>query len=201
MKKLWNGLVTYLYGFRVDNYVLILTKEAWEVFRDAANSLKALSQYVPYRFRVFIPKAENYILRITGILHMVESVLSGEDVIKNSVSADTVRRAVKNCLLLPGPGATGRRVVWSPKSKSLIEIMWLFIGAIQNTISKQNINSVPVSDIMEEFNDLGPAEASIISNQKFGALVKKVLTDIGIAYDKKRQNNFDGKLVQHIVHS
>ena len=188
----------YLYRFRVDNHVLILTKEAWEVFRDAANSLKALSQYVPYRFRVFIPKAENYILRITGILHVVEGVLSGAEEIDENVSADTVRKAIKIVYFFLGQA---RQVVelYGPRIKKLDRNYVAVIGAILNTISKLNANSVPVSDIMVEFNNIVPAEAAIGSNQTFGALIKKVLTDLRIAYDKKRKNNTNGKLVQHIV--
>ena len=197
-EKLWNELVIYLYRFRVDTYVLILTKEAWEVFRDAANSLKKLSQYVPYRFRVFIPKAENYILRIAGVLHVVEGVLSGAEEINKNVSSDTVRRAIRIVYYFLGQA---RQVVelYGPRIKKLDRNYVAVIGAILNTISKLNANSVPVSDIMEEFNTLVPAEAAITSNQKFGALVKKVLSDLRIAYDKKRQNNTNGKLVQHIV--
>ena len=197
-EKLWNELVIYLYGFGVDDHVLLLTKEAWEVFRDAANSLKALSQYVPYRFRVFIPKAENYILRITGILHVVESVLSGAEEINKNVSADTVRKAIKIVYFFLGQA---RQVVelYGPTIKKLDRNYVVVIDAVLETISKQNLNSVPVADIMVVFNNIVPAEAAIISTQKFGALVKKVLTDLRIAYDKKRQNNTKGKLVQHIV--
>ena len=197
-EKLWNELVIYLYRFGVDDHVLLLTKEAWEVFRDAANSLKALSQYVPYRFRVFIPKAENYILRIAGVLHVVEGVLSGAEEIDENVSADTVRKAIKIVYFFLGQS---RQVVelYGPRIKKLDRNYVVVIDAILNTISKLNANSVPVSDIMKQFNTLVPAEAAIGSNQKFGALVKKVLTDLKIAYDKKRQNNSNGKLVQHIV--
>ena len=197
-EKLWNELVIYLYRFRVDTYVLLLTKEAWEVFRDAANSLKALSQYVPYRFRVFIPKAENYILRIAGVLHVVEGVLSGAEVIDKDVSADTVRKAIKIVYFFLGQA---RQVVelYGPRIKKLDRNYVVVIDAVLETISKLNANSVPVADIMVVFNNIVPAEAAIISTQKFGALVKKVLTDLRIAYDKKRQNNTKGKLVQHIV--
>ena len=197
-EKLWNNLVMYLYGFGADDYGLSLTKEAWEEFKEAANSLQRLSQYVPYRFRVFIPKAENYILRITGILHVVENVLSGVEDIKRNVSADTVRKAIKIVYFFLGQA---RQVVelYGPRIKKLDRNYVVVIDAVINTISKQNLNSVPVADIMEEFNNLVPTEAAIGSNQKFGALIKKILTDLRIAYDKKRKNNTNGKLAQHIV--
>ena len=169
-----------------------------EVFRDAANSLKKLSQYIPYRFRVFIPKAENYILRIAGVLHVVESVLSGAEEINKDVSADTVRKAIKIVYYFLGQA---RQVVelYGPQIKKLDRNYVVVIDAVLETISKLNANSVPVSDIMKQFNTLVPAEAAIVSNQKFGALVKKVLTDLSITYAKKRQNNTNGKLVQHVV--
>ena len=197
-EQLWNRLITYLYSFEADDYVLSLTKEAWEVFMQSTNSLKKLSQYVPYRFRVFIPKAENYILRIAGVLHMVEMVLSGVEEINTNVSEDAVKRAVKVVYYFLGQA---RQIVelYGPRIKKLDMNYVVVIEAVLETIAKLNVNSVPVSDIMVQFNRIVPAEAAITSNQKFGALIKKVLTDLSVAYDKKRQKNTNGKLAQHIV--
>jgi hypothetical protein len=197
-EQLWNRLITYLYSFEADDYVLSLTKEAWEVFMQSTNSLKKLSQYVPYRFRIFIPKAENYILRITGILHMIENILSGVEVIDKNVSADTVRRAVKIVYYFLGQA---RQVVelYGPRIRKLDRNYVAVMDAILDTINKLNVNTIQVSDIMVQFNRIIPAEAAITSNQKFGALIKKVLTDLSVAYDKKRQKNTNGKLAQHIV--
>ena len=197
-ERLWNELVRYFYSLGVGQCELLLTKAGWDVFMQSANSLKRLSQYVPFRFRVFIPKAENYILRIAGVLHLVENVLSGAVLINPNVSADTVMRAVKLVYFFLGQA---RQVVelYGPRIKKLDRDYVAVIDAILGALATSKTNSVPMSEIITRFNNLVPAEAAIKSSQKFGSLVRRVLTDLSVDYDKKRQTNTSGKLAQHIL--
>ncbi|KJR40289.1 hypothetical protein MCHI_003812 [Candidatus Magnetoovum chiemensis] len=91
----WTSIINNCYSIK-GNFNLNLSDAAWSVFKNYDNELSKKSSYLPSMFKIFIPKAANYVLRIAGILHIVESYFNQPTftTFTTAISADTIRRAI-----------------------------------------------------------------------------------------------------------
>ena len=196
-EKLWKDMILKFYTLKPESLILKLDPEAWKEFMVKANSLQRLGEYVPARLRVFIPKLENYILRLSGLLHMLSQWDKEPQNISQTIPASTVRQAIKLIHFFLGQA---RKVVelYGPRKISLNKNQEVVVDSILILMKKFNTNSVAVSHIMDTFNSLVPDEGKIKSLLSFGALLVKILKVLDIKYTKARKSKADGSMGMHL---
>lgn len=191
----WTLLIQTCYSMTCKNKLeLTFDNATKQVFIDYENSLTALIPYVPKRFAIFIPKATNYVLRISGILHIIESIWQGQKVIPTVISVDTLNRAINlvNFFL-----SQARKIVelYSPKKVSLSMDYKHVLVSIISVHETRNSFELPTGDIISVYNNNVPKEAKIESDVSFGKLLVKIMKEFNINYEKKRKL-IDGKNYQ-----
>ncbi|MCD4735576.1 MAG: DUF3987 domain-containing protein, partial [Bacteroidales bacterium] len=197
-EKMWTDMILYLYSMDTGSKLeLKLNDDAWQVFMDYYNSLTAMSHYVPVRFRVFIPKAMDYVLRISGLLHVLESVMNGQQIIDPSVSADTVNRAVKLVYYFL---SQARQIVesYGPKKQKISMDSKHVLASILIVYDSKNCLKLPTEEMHGVYNNSVPNEAQIGTIVSFGKLIVKTLKEFKIKYEKKKLY-LDGKNRQGFI--
>ena len=189
--KYWTDLIMHFYSLNRENKLeLKLDFPAQQVFIEYENELTENAPYFPVRFRVFIPKATNYVLRISGILHAIEYAIQGQP-IPLTISADTVTRAVKlvNYFL-----SQSRKIVedYGPKKPTLSMDQKHILASMMSIYKTRNRYELPTQEIMTAFNSSVPKQIQMKSDISFGKLLKKILDDLKIPYQKERKK-IDGK--------
>ena len=164
---------------------LSLDETAWEYFRNYTNSLEELRHYAPDRFKGFIPKATEYALRISGLLHVVDCTINKKHQI-NKIPLPIVKSAANlvNFFL-----THSRKMVehYVPKKTFLTQDQKCIIKSIIDVYIKRNSLSLPVSEIHAAFNVSVTSGAQIKSDVTFGKYVRKVLKDLKINFSEKRK--------------
>lgn len=185
-KEYWKVLISHFYNLKAESIQLHLDQEAQNRFLQVANSLQRLGDYSSYRLRVFMPKMENYVLRLSGLLHMLHQHDRGEQPISDQIQSDTLEKAVKLAKFFL---AQARKVVelYAPRKIALDKTQEGIIDAIISTISKSSESWIAVSEIMNTFNGLVPTEGRIEDPSTFGTLMAKVLNKLKIEFTKKRR--------------
>jgi len=96
----WEGLVNKALKWADTRFesgdgplTLRFSDSAWDCFADFRNRTFAARDSFPPAFRGFIPKAASYVLRIAGLLHVMEQLSNGED-ISPVVDLEIVRMAI-----------------------------------------------------------------------------------------------------------
>jgi len=197
-EKKWNEMVLYLYTMDTGSKLkLELNDDAWQVFMGYYNSLTAISHYVPVRFQVFIPKAKDYVLRISGLLHVLESVINGQETILPSVSVDTVNRAVKLVYYFL---SQARQIVesYGPKRQKISMDNKHVLTSILAVYDSKKRLKLATEEIHGVYNNSVPKGAQIGTIISFGTLVKKTLKEFKIKYKKDRLY-LDGKNRQGFI--
>ena len=197
-RELWKEMILDCYKLKPESLALKLDQEAWQVFLKAANSLQRFAEYVPARLRVFTPKIENYILRLSGILHIINQWEKGFDNISSFIPATTVKGGITLSRFFL---AQARKVVelYGPTKTTLDRNQEVIIDAILIMMKKLKTNTVAVADVMDTFNSMVPAEGKIDNNVSFGFLLVKVLKSLKIDYKKSRKQKANGgKLAVHV---
>ena len=197
-RELWKEMILDCYKLEPESLALKLDQEAWQVFLNSANSLQRFAEYVPARLRVFTPKIENYILRLSGILHIINQWEKGFDNISNSIPATTVKGGITLSRFFL---AQARKVVelYGPTKTTLDRNQEVIIDAILIMMKRLKTNTVAVADVMDTFNSMVPAEGKIDNNVSFGFLLVKVLKSLKIDYKKSRKQKANGgKLAVHV---
>jgi hypothetical protein len=197
-KELWKDLIVSFYSLKPESLALNLDKEAWQTFLAEAHSFQNFAEYVPARLKVFIPKIENYILRLSGILHTVNQWTSGTQNISQTIPASTVKGAITLARFFL---AQARKMVelYGPRKTTLGRNQEVMIDALLLTMKNFGSNIVAVSDVMGTFNSLVPDEGKIPSDSSFGSLLVKVLRGLKVEYKKaRRQKANSGNLAQHV---
>jgi len=181
----WMDLITKLYCMDSSSkFELKLNVDAWDIFMKYENSLNDLSDYVPNMFSVFIPKATNYILRISGILHILELVIAKKQV-SIEISADTVKRAINIVTFFL---SQARKMVESfgPKKQTINTDSKQVFKSIMDIFDSTKNFTLTTKDIYEIYNKKVPKEAQIGTSISFGKLLVKTMKDFKIKYEKKR---------------
>ena len=194
-EKYWTDLILYCYSMNRQNKLqLALNDAAKQVFIDYENSLTALTPYVPSRFAVFIPKAVNYVLRISGILHVIESLHNGQTPIPQEISADTVTRAVN---LVKFFLSQARQIVelYSPKAPAISMDQKHILESIISIYENRNDFILPTGEIFNIYNNNIPKEAQIDTVESFGKLLVKTLNELKVEFQKERKR-VDGRNYQ-----
>jgi hypothetical protein len=182
--RLWTDLVTDLYKVPENTFQLTLENDAWELFRNYTNSLEEMRQYLPDRFKVFIPKAITYALRLSGLLHVVDYTIRKTKPNK-IISLSTVKNSVElaNFFL-----SQARKMVelYEPKKPRLTKDQTFLIGSILDIHNKRNSFTLPLSEIHLSFNNSISKNAQIKSDVTFGKSIRKALKDLKIGFVSKR---------------
>lgn len=183
-QELWNNLINKLYSNPIDSNSLIMDADAVNTFIDFSNSNGKLKQYVPRMFKVFLPKAENYVLRLSGILHAVEYSLAGQ-VPPHVVSNSTVGKAIQLAEFFL---SQARKVVelYGPSLKKLNQNQKAIFNALLNLYKVNNSIFFAVSEIMDEFNRIVHPEGQVKTDKSFGKMIRKELKSAGISYTSKK---------------
>jgi hypothetical protein len=134
---------------------------------------------------VFIPKAKDYVLRISGLLHVLESVMNGQKTILPSVSVDTVNRAVNLVYYFL---SQARQIVesYGPKRQKISMDNKHVLTSILVVYDSKKSLKLPTEEIHEIYNNSVPNEAQIDTIISFGKLVKKTLKEFKIKFKKDR---------------
>ena len=184
-QQLWTDLIQNLYQIPEDSLQLSLDEPAWEYFRNYTNSLEELRHYAPDRFKGFIPKATEYALRISGLLHVVDCMIKKKQQV-NKVPLPIVKSAANlvNFFL-----THSRKMVehYGPKKSFLTQDQKFIINSILDVYIKRNSLSLPVSEIHAAFNVSVTSSAQIKSDITFGRWIRKVLKDLKINFSEKRK--------------
>ena len=99
-KAAWEELINKALQWADDKFkseddflVLKLSDEAWNYFLDFRNNIYSMRDHFPPAFRGFIPKAVSYVLRISGLFHVMEQLSNGDD-INSVVGVETIQKAI-----------------------------------------------------------------------------------------------------------
>lgn len=184
-EQYWTTLINELYSMNsTSNLELKLNCDAWLIFMNYDNYLNELSHYLPDMFRVFIPKASSYVLRISGILHILESVIE-KKAVSLEISVDTIKRAIS---LVTFFLSQARKMVESfgPKKQNISTDSEQVFKSIIDVYNRTNNFTLTTKDIYEVYNNRVPEGAQISSSIGFGKLVVKTMKEFKIKHEKKR---------------
>jgi len=99
-KAAWEELINKALQWADDKFkseddflVLKLSDEAWNYFLDFRNNIYSMRDHFPPAFGGFIPKAVSYVLRISGLLHVMEQLFDADD-INPVVGAEIIQKAI-----------------------------------------------------------------------------------------------------------
>lgn len=184
-ENLWARLVQSLYTARYNPKLkLKLSQNAWNIFMDYENYLTRRKQFDPGKFKVFLPKASNYVLRISGILHAVEAAMNNQHMTLE-VSAATVNRAVNlaNYFL-----SQARKIIelYGPQKPQIDSNQKQVLKTILSIYNSKNNSVITTEEIQAEFNSSVPEGVQSTNLSSFGSLVRKTLKDNKIKFEKKR---------------
>ncbi len=211
-ENLWTELIHILYtDERLKDLHLKLNETALNDFLTYVNSMGRLTQYFPEIFAIFARKAPEYVLRISGILHVIEFVLSHppfaqnteaqkqasqqnpfetntiapEPIISQYISADTLNRAIK---LVNYFMSQARQIVelYGPQKTRLSLDQKGVLEAILSVHENRNSFELPNNEIHKEYNNNLPDEAKIYEPSSFGKILAKTLRELKITYQKKK---------------
>jgi len=182
--QLWTDLVTDLYKVPENTLKLTLENDAWEHFRNYTNSLEEMRQYAPDRFKVFIPKAITYALRLSGLLHVVDYTIKKTKP-NNNISLSTVKNSIELTKFFL---SQARKMAehYAPKRPHLTKDQIRIISSIIDIQNKRNSFTLPVSEIHLSFNHSVSKTAQIKNDSIFGRSLRKTLKDLEIEFNSKR---------------
>lgn len=195
-ESFWNNLITRLYNIEPGSITLQLDTEAWEAFKAMANSLQRASEYVSPQLRVFFPKLESYLLKLTGILHMLEDAKSKSGV--QTICKTTVEKAslLTNFFLVQ---ARMVLALYGPKRPLVEKTEAVLIHSILLTAKNLKSNTLPISEIYQTYNSLVPEKRKIENTRSFGSLVTKVLEQFDVESKRQRKHKRNGSLSMHLI--
>ncbi|MGD9731471.1 MAG: DUF3987 domain-containing protein, partial [Desulfamplus sp.] len=195
-ENLWTSMINKCYSMK-GNFNLNLSDEAWSVFQSYDNALSRKSSYLPSMFKIFIPKATNYVLRIAGILHLVEAYFN-QPTFTTAISADTIRRAINlvNYFL-----SQSRKIMelYAPKKKLQLNMdARAVLSAVVVLSDMRNSFELPTNEMYKIYNNQVPEQARLSSDVSFGKLLGKIFREQKLTLTRKKLA-IDGKTPQGII--
>lgn len=156
-----------------DNFLILkLSDDAWSCFSAFRNNLYSLRNQFPPAFRGFIPKATSYILRIAGLLHVMEQLFTGDD-ISPVITAETIQKAILAVNFYTGHALEALKLLHGKETAIQQDNAQKHImAAIESLIAKTEEQSfVSVKDIADAYNSIsGKAESA----KYIGGLLREI---------------------------
>jgi hypothetical protein len=157
--KYWSQLINWCYGLQnhgsgnnsIQAITLELDNDAQDVFADFFNSYNKLKRFLSPKAKVFIPKFITYCLRLTGVLHAMQTY-PDIDKFNRHISVDTITDAIKLTKFFAGQMVKCLEL-YQKKSPELDEYQKKLVEKLQKlqiTVSKGRIK---LELIVEEFNN------------------------------------------------
>jgi hypothetical protein len=195
-EKLWTSMIDKFYSVS-GSFELKLSDAAWSVFKNYDNELSRKSSYLPSMFKIFIPKATNYVLRIAGILHFVECYFNPV-IFSETISPETIRRAINlvNYFL-----SQSRKIMelYAPKKKLQLNMdARAVLSAVVALSDTRNSFELPTNEMYKIYNNQVPEQARLSSDVSFGKLLGKIFKEQKLPLTRKKLA-IDGKTPQGII--
>lgn len=175
----WDNFISWCYGIElkmdasgyVKPQVLILSRDALDIWESFYNEYNELAAFLPVRLKVFIPKLITYSLKYIGILHVLYSFESRD--IKDVVSVETVANAIKLTRFYAGQVVTLVKQYDKP-GEAFNEYDNRMVQTLNKLQEEVKNCKLPLSKIAEEFNTILPERLKIKNNKVIGTILRNL---------------------------
>lgn len=154
-----------------DFLVLKLSDEAWNYFLDFRNNIYSMRDHFPPAFRGFIPKAVSYVLRISGLLHVMEQFFSGDDILP-VVDVGTIQKAILAVNFYMGHTLEALKLLHGQKTMiQFVDQKECIVAILESLSPKEETRGfITVKQIAESYNEVTGGN---VNSRKMGDILLK----------------------------
>lgn len=165
LKKLWDGLIKLLYEQNDKKFSLKFSSEAEDFFLAYENKNNEKCDFIKGKLKVFFPKANTYVCRIAGMLHVLEhiDIDAAKIDVPDEISLSTVKKAIQIMDYYLGQA---RKLIelYNPDVIKFDRQEEIIAQSVIKIASESDDNAtleIIISQLTKTYNEIAPASGSL----------------------------------------